>query len=60
MLTVQLFREDYLLWEALSLNEMVIHREPLTSMCHFEIQIGRHAPVDIAADGVIISTPNDF
>jgi len=57
MLTVQLFREDYLLWEALSLNEMVIHREPLTSMCHFEIQIGRHAPVDIAADGVIISTP---
>jgi NAD+ kinase len=57
MLTVQLFREEALLWEALCLNEMVIHREPLTSMCHFEIQIGRHAPVDIAADGVIIATP---
>ncbi|MGK7930968.1 MAG: NAD(+) kinase [Microcystaceae cyanobacterium] len=57
MLTVQLFREESVLWEALSLNEMVIHREPLTSMCHFEIQIGRHAAVDIAADGVIISTP---
>ncbi len=57
MLTVQLFREDTLLWEALSLNEMVIHREPLTSMCHFEIKIGRHAPVDIAADGLILSTP---
>ncbi|MGK7945562.1 MAG: NAD(+) kinase [Microcystaceae cyanobacterium] len=57
MLTVQLFREERVLWEALSLNEMVVHREPLTSMCHFEIQIGRHAAVDIAADGVIISTP---
>jgi NAD+ kinase len=57
MLAVRLFREDNLLWEALSLNEMVVHREPLTSMCHFEIQIGRHAAVDIAADGVIISTP---
>ena len=57
MLTVQVFREDVLLWEALCLNEMVIHREPLTSMCHFEITIGRHAPVDIAADGIIISTP---
>ncbi|MCU0533106.1 MAG: NAD(+) kinase [Hydrococcus sp. Prado102] len=57
MLTVQLFRDEKLLWEALCLNEMVVHREPLTSMCHFEIQIGRHAPVDIAADGVIISTP---
>jgi NAD+ kinase len=57
MLTVQLFRENVLLWEALSLNEMVLHREPLTSMCHFEIAIGRHAPVDIAADGIIISTP---
>ena len=44
-------------WEALCLNEMVLHREPLTSMCHFEIEIGRHAPVDIAADGVILSTP---
>ncbi len=48
---------DTVLWEALCLNEMVLHREPLTSMCHFEIQIGRHAPVDIAADGVILSTP---
>jgi NAD+ kinase len=57
MLTVQLFREQVLLWEALCLNEMVLHREPLTSMCHFEIQIGKHAVVDIAADGVIISTP---
>ena len=36
---------------------MVLHREPLTSMCHFEIEVGHHAPVDIAADGVIISTP---
>jgi len=57
MITVRLFREDTLLWEALSLNEVVVHREPLTSMCHFEIQIGEHAPVDIAADGVILSTP---
>jgi NAD+ kinase len=57
MLTVRLFREQTVLWEALSLNEMVLHREPLTSMCHFEIQIGRHAPVDIAADGVIVCTP---
>ncbi len=57
MLAVRVFRDDALLWEALSLNEMVLHREPLTSMCHFEIQIGRHAPVDIAADGIIISTP---
>ncbi len=57
MLSVQLFRDDWLLWEALCLNEVVIHREPLTSMCHFEVEIGRHAPVDIAADGVIISTP---
>ena len=57
MLTVQVLREETLLWEALCLNEMVIHREPLTSMCHFEIKIGQHAPVDIAADGVIISTP---
>ena len=57
MLTVQLLREDVLLWEALCFNEMVLHREPLTSMCHFEVQIGHHAPVDIAADGVIVSTP---
>nr|WP_199302353.1 NAD(+) kinase [Coleofasciculus sp. FACHB-129] len=57
MLAVQLFRDNVRLWEALCLNEMVIHREPLTSMCHFEVLIGRHALMDIAADGVIISTP---
>lgn len=57
MLTVQVVRDAELLWEALCLNEMVMHREPLTSMCHFEIEIGNHAPVDIAADGIIISTP---
>ena len=57
MLWVQVFRQQTLLWEALSLNEMVIHREPLTSMCHFEVAIGHHAPVDIAADGLIVSTP---
>lgn len=57
MLTVKMFRGESLLWEALCLNEMVLHREPLTSMCHFEIEVGRHAPVDIAADGVIVSTP---
>jgi NAD+ kinase len=57
MLAVRVFRNEVLLWEALSLNEMVLHREPLTSMCHFEIQIGKHAPIDIAADGIIISTP---
>ena len=57
MLTVKILRGESLLWEALCLNEMVLHREPLTSMCHFEIMVGHHAPVDIAADGVIISTP---
>jgi len=57
MLAVQLMRDDICLWEALSLNEMVLHREPMTCMCHFEVAIGRHAPVDIAADGVIIATP---
>lgn len=57
MLSVAVYRNDTALWEALCLNEMVIHREPLTSMCHFEVQIGRHSPVDIAADGVIVSTP---
>lgn len=57
MLSVQVWRENALVWEALCLNEMVIHREPLTSMCHFEIEIGDHAPVDIAADGIIVSTP---
>ncbi|MGK7903225.1 MAG: NAD(+) kinase [Hormoscilla sp.] len=57
MLTVRVLREETCIWEALSLNEMVLHREPLTSMCHFEIQVGHHAPVDMAADGVIVSTP---
>jgi NAD+ kinase len=57
MLAVQVFRKENLWWEALCLNEMVLHREPLTCMCHFEIKIGRHSPVDIAADGIIISTP---
>ena len=57
MLTVRVLRQETLLWEALCLNEVVVHREPLTSMCHFEIHIGKHAPVDIAADGVIVSTP---
>jgi NAD+ kinase len=57
MLTVQVVRQDKLWWEALCLNELVLHREPLTCMCHFEIQIGHHALVDIAADGVILSTP---
>ncbi len=57
MISVQVWRDEGLVWEALCLNEMVLHREPLTSMCHFEIEIGRHAPVDIAADGIIISTP---
>lgn len=57
MLAIKVFRGDSVLWEALCLNEMVLHREPLTSMCHFEIAIGHHAPVDIAADGIIISTP---
>ncbi|WP_353931957.1 NAD(+) kinase [Okeanomitos corallinicola TIOX110] len=57
MLNVKVLRQKDVLWEALCLNEMVLHREPLTSMCHFEIEIGRHAAVDIAADGVIVSTP---
>jgi NAD+ kinase len=57
MLAVKVFRTESVIWEALCLNEMVLHREPLTSMCHFEIVVGRHSPVDIAADGVIISTP---
>lgn len=57
MLTVQVIRSGELLWEALCLNEMVIHREPLTSMCHFEVKVGHHSRVDIAADGLIVSTP---
>ncbi|NEP63115.1 MAG: NAD(+) kinase [Symploca sp. SIO2G7] len=57
MVAVQLVRKNVPIWEALCLNEVVLNREPLTSMCHFEVTIGRHAPVDIAADGIIISTP---
>jgi NAD+ kinase len=57
MLSVRVLRKDNLWWEALCLNELVLHREPLTCMCHFEIQIGHHAVVDIAADGIILSTP---
>jgi NAD+ kinase len=57
MLTVKVMRGDTVKWEALCLNEMVLHREPLTCMCHFEIAVGRHSPVDIAADGIIVSTP---
>ncbi len=57
MLMVQVYREGVMLWEALGLNEMVIHREPLTSMCHFEVEVGRFSRVDIAADGIILSTP---
>jgi NAD+ kinase len=56
-LNVQVKRENDVLWEALSLNEMVLHKEPLTGMCHFEVEVGKHALVDIAADGVIVSTP---
>ena len=55
-LVVSVMRGDQRRWEALSLNEMALHREPLTSMCHFEIAIGRHAPVDIAADGAVSYT----
>ncbi|XGV88596.1 MAG: NAD(+) kinase [Limnothrix sp. BL-A-16] len=57
MLEVRVFRDDDPLWEVLCLNEMVLHREPMTSMCHFEVAIGHHSPVDIAADGIILSTP---
>jgi NAD+ kinase len=57
MLLVQVWRGQTLRWRALGLNEVVINREPLTSMCHFEVNIGNHAPVDIAADGVIVATP---
>ncbi|MEM9948439.1 MAG: NAD(+) kinase [Cyanobacteria bacterium P01_D01_bin.36] len=57
LVLVKLYSENQLSWEALCMNEMVIQRQPLTSMCHFEVQVGRHAPVDIAADGLIISTP---
>jgi NAD+ kinase len=57
MLEVKVFREERLIWEALALNEAVLHKEPLSGMCHFEIAIGRHNAVDIAADGVIVATP---
>ncbi|MGB3291432.1 MAG: NAD(+) kinase [Phormidesmis sp.] len=57
MVLVRLYSHDQLCWEALCLNELVLHRQPVTSMCHFEVQVGDHAPVDIAADGIIISTP---
>ncbi len=57
MLVVTVMRGEQRRWELLCLNEMALHREPLTSMCHFEVAIGRHAPVDISADGVILSTP---
>ncbi|MFQ3614056.1 MAG: NAD(+) kinase [Cyanobacteriota bacterium] len=57
MLLVQVYRDHQLRWEVLSLNEMVLHREPLTSMCHFEVTIGQHSPLDVAADGVILATP---
>jgi NAD+ kinase len=57
MLKVEILRDEVSLWEALCLNEVVLHREPLTSMCHFEVAIGRNTPVDIAADGLILATP---
>lgn len=57
MVTVQVLHHNKITWEALCLNEMVMHREPLTGMCHFEIEIGQHAAVDIAADGIILATP---
>ncbi|MEO0539798.1 MAG: NAD(+) kinase [Cyanobacteria bacterium P01_A01_bin.105] len=57
MVKVSLRQAGRTSWEVLCLNEMVIHREPLTGICHFEVEIGHHAPVDIAADGIIISTP---
>lgn len=57
MVRVELYSHGVMSWEALCLNEMVLQRQPLTSMCHFEVQVGQHAPVDIAADGIIISTP---
>ena len=56
-LVVSVMRGDQCRWEALCLNEMALHREPMTSMCHFEISVGRHAPVDISPDGVKLSTP---
>jgi len=57
MLSVEVRRGERIQWEALCLNEMVLNREPMTSMCHFEVTVGNHAPADIAADGIIVSTP---
>lgn len=57
MMMVRVFREEILVWEALALNEMVLHREPLADLCHFEVEVGQHALIDIAADGLIVSTP---
>ncbi len=57
MIRVSVLRDGDLRWEVLCLNEMVLHREPLTSMCHFEVVIGNHSPLDVAADGIIIATP---
>lgn len=57
MIRVEIEREGMIWWEVLALNELVVHREPLTSMCHFEITIGQHSPLDVAADGVILATP---
>ncbi|MGK7891670.1 MAG: NAD(+) kinase [Leptolyngbyaceae cyanobacterium] len=57
MLTVEVLQAEKVVWEALCLNEMALHREPMTCMCHFEVEIGNHSPIDIAADGLIIATP---
>lgn len=57
MMRVQVYRDQELRWEVLALNELVVHREPLTSMCHFEVTIGSHSSLDVAADGVILATP---
>ena len=57
MITVQVTHEDVVLWEVLCLNEMLLQKEPLTGMCHFEVEVGQHALVDIAADGIIVCTP---
>lgn len=56
-IAAQVWEQGTLIWEALGLNEMVLHREPLANLCHFEVAVGRHAPVDIPADGVIVATP---
>jgi len=57
MLEVQVLREESTVWEALVLNEVVVHKEPFTGIGHFEVVIGRHNLVDIAADGLIFATP---